>query len=42
MLVVPQEVSEGKERQVVVGSLEAGEAGKNDDGEEEFFDVLDH
>ena len=42
MLVVPQEVCKGEEGQVVVGSLEAGEAGKHDDYQEELFDVLDH
>ena len=42
MLVVPQEVCEGKEGQVVVGSLETGEAGKHDDCQEEFLDVLNH
>ena len=42
VFVVPEEVGEGEEGEVVVGSFEAGEAGENDDGEEEFFDVLDH
>ena len=42
MFVVPEEEGEGEEGEVVVGSLEAGEAGENDDGEEEFFDVLNH
>ena len=42
MLVVPEEEAEGEERQIVVRSLEAGEAGEADHGEEQLFDVLDH
>ena len=32
VFVVPEEVGEGEEGEVVVGSFEAGEAGENDDG----------
>ena len=42
MLVVPKEEGKREERQVVVGSLEAGEAGDNDHGKEELLDVLNH
>ena len=39
-LVVPHEIGEGEEGQIIVGSLEAGEAGECDDGEKQFFDML--
>jgi len=42
VLVLPEEESEREERQVVVCSLEAAEAGEDDHGDEEFFDVLQH
>lgn len=42
VLVLPKEEGEGEEGQVVVCSLEAAEAGEDDHGDEEFFDVLQH
>jgi len=42
VLVLPEEESEREERQVVVCSLEAAEAGEDDHGDEELFDVLQH
>lgn len=42
MFVIPEEKGESKEREVVVCTLEAGEAGKHDHGYEQFFDVLYH
>ncbi len=42
MFIVPQEVGERKEGQVVVGSLETSEAGDQDYREEQFLYVLDH
>ena len=42
MLVVPKEEGEGKERKVVVCSLEAGEASEDYHDNEELLDVLNH
>ena len=42
MLVVPEEEGECEERQVVVCSLEAGEAGEDNHGQEQLLYVLDH
>ena len=42
MFVLPEEKGEGEEGQVVVGSLEAGETGYHDHGQEELLYVLDH
>lgn len=42
MLVLPKEEGEGEQRQVVVCSLEAGKAGKDDHAQEELLDVLQH
>jgi hypothetical protein len=42
MFVVPQEVGEGEEGEVVVRSLETGEARQHDHGQKELLYVLDH
>lgn len=42
MLIFPKEVGEGKQRKIVICALEAGKAGNDNDGEEEFLDVLQH
>ena len=42
MFVLPEEESEGEEGQVVVCTLEAGEAGYDDHCDEKFLYVLDH
>lgn len=42
MFVLPKEVSEREQGQVVVGTLEAGEAGDDDDDQKQFLDMLQH
>ena len=42
VLVVPEEESEGEERQVIICPLEAGKAGEGDHCDEKFLDVLQH
>ncbi len=40
MFILPKKIGEGKEREIVVSSLETGEAGYGNNGEEQFLDVL--
>ena len=42
MFIFPEKICEGKKREVVVSSLEAGEAGNCDNCQEQFFYVLEH
>jgi len=42
VFVVPKEEGEREEREVVVSSLEAREAGQHNHGNEQFLYVLDH
>lgn len=40
--ILPEEVSEGEKRKVVVGALKTGETRDYYLSQEEFLDVLDH
>lgn len=42
MFILPKKIGEGKERKIVVSSLETGEAGYGNNGQKQFLDVLQH
>ena len=40
--MIPEESNKHKEWQIKISSFEVGEEGEDDDGCEEFIDMLDH